>query len=89
VSVIAWNEAKDPQRLVPKWSAVVGAGAGLASFAGWSLGVWFGIGPANLLWVIASAVMCAWLAWLGTALARTSEQGGREREFESRLAGMR
>jgi len=47
---------KDPQRLVPKWSAAVGAGAGLASFPGWSLGVWFDIGPANLLWVLASGV---------------------------------
>ena len=71
VSVIAWNEIKDPQRLVAKWSAAVGAGAGLASFTGWSLGVWFDIGPANLLWVPASGVMCIWLAWLGTALART------------------
>lgn len=76
VSVIAWNETKDPQRLVPKWSAAVGAGAGLASFTGWSLGVWFDIGPATLLWVLASGVMCVWLAWLGTALARTSEAGG-------------
>jgi hypothetical protein len=76
VSVIAWSETRDPQRLVPKWSAAVGAGAGLASFTGWSLGVWFDIGPANLLWVLASGVMCVWLAWLGTALARTSESGG-------------
>jgi hypothetical protein len=73
VSVIAWNETRDPRRLVPKWSAAVGAVAGLASFAGWSLGVWFRIGPANLLWVLASWVMCIWLAWLGTALARSSE----------------
>lgn len=73
VAVIAWNAIKDPQRLVPKWSAAVGAGAGLASFAGWALGVWFDVGPANLLWLLASGVMCVWLAWLGTALARASE----------------
>jgi len=72
VAVLAWNETRDPQRLVPKWSAAVGAGAGLASFAGWALGVWFDIGPANLLWVLASEVMCVWLAWFGTVLARTS-----------------
>ncbi|MPY90993.1 MAG: hypothetical protein GEU99_24160 [Luteitalea sp.] len=75
VAVLAWNETKDPQRLVPKWSAAVGAGAGLASFAGWALGVWFDIGPANLLWVLASEVMCVWLAWFGAVLARTSQSG--------------
>jgi hypothetical protein len=76
VSVIAWNETKGPLRLVPKWSAAVGAGAGLASFTGWSLGVRFDIRPASLLWVLASGGMCMWLAWLGTALARTSEPSG-------------
>ena len=76
VAVIAWNETTDPERLVPKWSAAVGAGAGLASVTGWVFGVWFDVGPANLLWVLASGVMCGWLAWLGTVLARTSESGG-------------
>lgn len=70
VAVIAWHETRDPERLVPKWSAAVGVGAGFASFAGWALGVWFDVGPANLLWVFASGVLCVWLAWLGTALAR-------------------
>ncbi len=76
VAIIAWNETTDPHRLVPKWSAAVGTGAGLASFAGWTLGVWFDIGPASLLWVLASGVMCVWLAWLGSALARTSTSRG-------------
>ncbi len=80
VAVIALNEYRDPRRLVPKWSAVVGAGAGLASFAGWALGVWLGIGPANILWLVASGGMCVWLAWLGTELARPSGvDGGRRR----------
>lgn len=78
VAVIAWNEYRDPRRLVPKWSAGVGAGAGLASFAGWALGVWLGIGPANLLWLVASGGMCVWLVWLGTALARTNGFDGAE-----------
>lgn len=78
VAVIAWNEYRDPRRLLPKWSAGVGAGAGLASFAGWALGVWLGIGPANLLWLVASGGMCVWLAWLGTVLARTSGFDGAE-----------
>lgn len=75
VSVIAWNETRDPRRFVPRWSAAVGTTAALASFAGWALGVWFDIGPANLLWVLASVVMCLWLAWLGIALARARESG--------------
>jgi hypothetical protein len=76
VAVIAWNEYRDPHRLLPKWSAGVGAGAGLASFAGWALGVWLDVGPANLVWLLASVVMCAWLAWLGMVLARTRDVDG-------------
>jgi hypothetical protein len=76
VAVIAWNEYRDPHRLVPKWSAGVGAGAGLASFAGWALGVWFDIVPANLVWLLASVMMCLWLAWLGGMLATTSDLNG-------------
>jgi hypothetical protein len=76
VVVIAWSEARDPRRLVPKWSAAVGAVAGLGSFAGWALGVWLNIGPANVLWVVASGVMCLWLTWFGTALAATVDTGG-------------
>ncbi len=78
VSVIAWNEYRDPHRLLPRWSAGVGAGAGLASFAGWALGVWLDVGPANLLWLLASALMCVWLAWFGIVLARTSDFHGAE-----------
>jgi hypothetical protein len=76
VAGIAWNEYRSPYRLLPKWSASVGAGAGVASFAGWALGVWFDVGPANLLWLLASGVMCLWLVWLGTVLARTSDFHG-------------
>ena len=72
-AVIAWNEYQDPHRLLPRWSAAIGALAGLASFAGWALGVWLDVGPANLLWLLASGMMCVWLAWLGTALARTRD----------------
>lgn len=79
VATIAWNEVTDPRRIVPKWSAAIGAAAGVASFTGWSLGVWFKIGPANLLWVLASGLMCVWLAWLGTALTRMSEPDGQQR----------
>lgn len=76
VAFIARNEAGDSQPLVPKWSSVVGVAAGLASFAGWAHGVWFDVGPASLLWVVASGVMCLWLAWLGLALAGKGERAG-------------
>jgi hypothetical protein len=76
VAVIAWSEFGDSHRILPKWSAAVGSGAGLASFAGWVLGVWFDIRPANLIWLIASGVMCVWLAWLGSVLARTGDFDG-------------
>ena len=65
-----------PHRLLPRWSAAIGAGAGLTSFAGWALGVWLDVGPANLLWLLASGVMCVWLDWLGTVLARTRDFNG-------------
>ena len=58
------------QRFVGGRQGGVGAGAGVASFVGWALGVWFNIGPANFLWLVASGVMCLWLAWLGASLAR-------------------
>ena len=73
VAAIAWSEYRNPNRIVPKWSAISGTGAGLASFAGWALGVWFDIGPANLMWLLASGLMCLWLAWLGTVLARSGD----------------
>ena len=76
VAIIAWNEYRDPHRLLPRWSAAIGAGAALASFAGWALGVWLDVGPANLLWLLASVVMCVWLAGLGTVLARTRDVNG-------------
>ena len=76
VAVIALSEYRSLHRVLPKWSAGIGAGAGLASFAGWALGVWLDVGPANLLWLFASGVMCVWLACFGTVLARTRDFNG-------------
>jgi hypothetical protein len=42
VAVIAGNEARSPERATPPWSAWIGMAAGVASFAGWGLGMWFG-----------------------------------------------
>jgi hypothetical protein len=70
VAVIASCELRATDLLVPAWSSVVGTIAGLASCAGWVLGVWFNVGPANLVWVVASGVMCLWLALLGSSMVR-------------------
>ena len=47
------------------------------------LGVWLDVGPANLLWLLASVVMCVCLAWLGTVLARTRDFNGAGSETDS------
>jgi hypothetical protein len=56
---------------LPVWAARVGVVAGLASFAGWALGRWFGVPFGNLLWVAASIVMSLWTLWFGVALMRS------------------
>lgn len=74
VSVIAANEARSSERVSPAWSARVAMVAGVASFAGWALGRWFGIGFGNLLWVASSIVMSLWSFWFGVALMRSPER---------------
>lgn len=70
VAVVAGNEARSPGRFTPAWSAGVASVAGVASFAGWALGMWFEVAIGSLLWVIASLVMSVWALWFGAALAR-------------------
>jgi len=70
VAVIAGNEARSSERATPPWSAWMAMVAGVASFAGWALGMWFGVGFGNLLWVASSIVMSVWTFWLGIAFMR-------------------
>lgn len=70
VAVIAWHESRRADRATPRWSTYVGAVAGLASFAGWALGMWLEVPVGNLLWVVASIVMNVWTLWLGLGLVR-------------------
>lgn len=70
VAVIAAHQAQRSERAWPVWSARVGMVAGLASFAGWALGRWFGVSFGNLLWVATSIVMSLWTLWFGVALMR-------------------
>lgn len=68
VAVIAGNEAQSTEGVPPAWTAMV---AGVASFTGWALGMWFGIGVGNLLWLVTSILMSVWIVWFGVALTRS------------------
>lgn len=71
VAVIAGHEARASAGATPAWSAWAAVVAGVASFAGWVLGMWFDVALGNLLWLVASLVMSAWTLWFGVGLMRT------------------
>lgn len=71
VAVIAGNEARRSDGATPTWSAWTAMIAGVASFAGWALGMWLGVSIGNLLWVVSSIVMSVWTLWFGIGLARS------------------
>ena len=71
IAVISGNEARSSERVVPAWSAWIATVSGVASFAGWALGRWFGQDVGNFIWVASSVVMGAWVIWFGGALARS------------------
>jgi len=69
-TVIAANEARSQDGVTPSWASSIAAAAGLASFAGWALGMWLGFSFGSAIWVVGSIVMCLWLVWFGVSLAR-------------------
>jgi hypothetical protein len=69
-AVIAGNEGRASIGATPTWSAWSGMLAAVASFAGWALGMWFGVGIGNLLWVVSTIVMSVWTLWFGVVLLR-------------------
>jgi len=71
VAVISGNEARSSARAVPAWSAWIAMASGVASFAGWALGRWFGVDLGNLLWVASSVLMSVCTLWFGIALMRS------------------
>jgi hypothetical protein len=71
VALIAGNEAQSGERAMPAWSAWTATAAGVVSFAGWALGMWFGVGLGSVVWVMSSILMSAWGVWFGVALARS------------------
>ena len=78
VAVIAWAELRSPDPATPRWAAGVGAVAGVASFAGWSLGMWLNVAVGSLLWVVASMVMSAWTLWFGLRLVMRGSRAADE-----------
>jgi hypothetical protein len=70
LAVVAGDDARRGG-VTPAVAAWIAAVAGVASFAGWALGMWFGIRPGTLLWLGASVVLCLWILWLGVGLARS------------------
>lgn len=71
VAVVAANEARIAEGLTPAWSSWLATGAGIASFAGWAMGMWFGFPFGSLLWVAASILMSIWTIWFGVSLMRS------------------
>ena len=69
LAIIAGNEARTHQRVTPAGASWIGAAAGVASFFGWALGMWLGVGIGNLIWLVSSIILCLWALWFGIALA--------------------
>ena len=69
--VIAASEARSSESSMPAWSAWTATVAGTASFAGWVLGMWFGLRAGNVLWLVASIAMSIWTLWYGVVLMRS------------------
>ena len=81
VAVIAWHEFRSSDPATPRWAAGVGAVAGVASFAGWALGMWMEVAAGSLLWVVASMVMSAWTFWFGLRLVVRGSRAAESRAF--------
>ncbi len=71
VAAIARNEAGSTEPITPAWSAWIGMVAGVVSFAGWALGMWFEVPLGSPLWLASSILMSLWTIWFGVALMRT------------------
>ena len=71
VALIAGNEAQSGERATSAWSAWTAMAAGVVSFTGWALGMWFGVRLGSVIWVISSILMSAWGVWFGVALTRS------------------
>lgn len=74
-AVIAGNEARSLEPATPAWAAWIAVVAGIASFTGWALGMWLGVGSGSLLWLTSAIAVSAWTLWFGVALTRSRRNG--------------
>jgi hypothetical protein len=82
---IAANEARQPHGTLFHWAARGASIVGVASFAGWGLGSWFGLPFGGPIWLISSLMMCLWLAWFGISLTRAEvDLVARQRDVPSK-----
>lgn len=72
IVLVARNEARASDRVMPVWASWTGVVVAAGSFLGWVLGSWLGIGAGGPIWLLSSLVMCLWLLWFGVALMRTA-----------------
>jgi len=68
--LVAYRDASDKDRILPRWAAIAGSVFGVLSATGWTLGEQLGIGIGGPIWLISSLLMCLWLAWYGLASRR-------------------
>ena len=76
VAAIAGSEARSVERVGPAWAAWGAVLASVASFGGWAVGMWLGVMPATLVWVVASILMSAWTLSLGVGLMGAGAASG-------------
>ena len=79
LAVIAGDDARTGG-VTPAGASWFAAVAGVASFSGWALGMWFGVSPGNLLWLVASVVLCLWTLWFGVGLTVSEDEGHPRRQ---------
>lgn len=67
LAVVAGDDAR-AGGITPAAASWIAAIAGVGAFSGWALGMWFGVRPGSLLWLVASVVLCLWTLWFGVRL---------------------
>jgi hypothetical protein len=72
VAVIAGKEAQAAHRATPAWASYVAVVAGIGTFLGWPLSMWFGVIIGSVIWVVTALVMSLWTFWFGVGLALTA-----------------
>lgn len=82
LAAVAGHEARAAEGATSTWSAWGAVVAGVVSFVGWALGMWFDLRFGSPVWLISSMLLNLWVLWFGVALVRSaSTQGARQHAF--------